>query len=64
MDEKAVNALIQAALIPCNAEIANLKVCVETCYAQMTDLKVRVEMLDEDIRVLAPDKIRNMPAQN
>ena len=53
MDEKAVNALIQAALrtalIPCNAEIA--------------DLKVRVEMLEEDIRVFAPDKVRNMSAQ-
>ena len=53
MDEKAVKALIQAliqaALIPCNAEIA--------------DLKVRVEILEEDIHVFATDKIRNVSAQ-
>ena len=50
-----MKALIQAALpvIPCNAEIAYLKL----------EVPVRVEMLEEDIRVFAPDKVRNMSAQ-
>ena len=57
MDEKAVRALIHAALIPCNAEIALIQAALISCNTEIADLKVRVEMLEEDIRVITPDKV-------
>jgi hypothetical protein len=52
MDETAVKALIQealtSALIPLIAEIAGHK--------------VRLEMMEEDLRVFAPDRVRNLSA--
>ena len=56
MDEKAVNALIQAALVPYNAEIAmnnakiaDLKVREEMYNAEIADIKVRAEMNNAEI---------------
>mmetsp|Transcript_10828 Transcript_10828/g.23203 ORF Transcript_10828/g.23203 Transcript_10828/m.23203 type:complete len:176 (-) Transcript_10828:544-1071(-) len=49
MDQKAVNALVQAALDPLRLTLA--------------DHEAKIQMLMEDIRVFAPDKIRNLAAQ-
>lgn len=68
----AVEAAVKAALVPVNAELARvseqlalivsdnaeLKELVEIDNAELKELKERVEMLEEDICVLAPDKIR------
>ena len=44
-----IHAAVQAALVPINLRLA--------------DVKERIQMLEEDVRVYVPDKVRNLSAQ-
>ena len=61
--ETAVAAAVKAALVPVNAELARVSEQLALFVSDNAELKERVEMLEEDICVFAPDKIRNVSAQ-
>uniref|UniRef100_A0A7S0M3G8 Uncharacterized protein n=1 Tax=Cryptomonas curvata TaxID=233186 RepID=A0A7S0M3G8_9CRYP len=59
----AVAAAVKAALVPVNAELARVSEQLALVVSDNAELKERVEMLEEDICVFAPDKIRNVSEQ-
>ena len=59
----AVAAAVKAALVPVNAELARVSEQLALVVSDNAELKERVEKLEEDICVFAPDKIRNVSAQ-